>query len=70
MPQKQVLEIVPVTRSAIIASRKQIFVRNPYAADALHATIALTSQAQLFITFDGDFKGDLGKFPIVNPMES
>ena len=69
MTKENVLEIIPVTRSAIMASRKQIFEYNLYAADALHATIALASQVQLFITFDGDFRGNLHTIPILNPSD-
>lgn len=68
MTEENVLKIIPVTRSAIMASRKQIFNHNLYAADALHAAIALASQVKMFITFDSDFHGDLGLIPILNPI--
>ena len=69
MAEEKVLKIIPVTRSAIMASRKQIFDHNLYAADALHAAIALASQVKLFITFDSDFRGNLGTIPILNPLD-
>ena len=69
MTEEKKLKIIPVTRSAIMASRKQIFDYNLYAADALHATIALASQAELFITFDNDFRGYLETIPILNPID-
>ena len=70
LSEEKKLKIVPVTRSAIMASRKQIFEQNLYAADALHATTALASQTQLFITFDSDFRGNLESIPILNPADS
>ncbi|UCG00646.1 MAG: type II toxin-antitoxin system VapC family toxin [Candidatus Heimdallarchaeota archaeon] len=69
MAEEEVLKIIPVTRSAIMVSRKQIFDHNLYAADALHAAIALASQVTLFITFDSDFRGNLGIVPILNPND-
>ena len=69
MTEEKKLKIIPVTRSAIMASRKQIFNHNLYAADALHATIALASQVELFITFDRDFRGNLETIPILNPID-
>ncbi len=69
MAEEKVLKIIPVTRSAIMASRKQIFEHNLYAADALHAAIALASQVKLFITFDSDFSGNLESIPILNPID-
>ena len=69
MAEEKVLKIIPVTRSAIMASRKQIFEHNLYAADALHAAIALASQVKLFITFDSDFRGNLETIPISNPID-
>jgi predicted nucleic acid-binding protein len=69
MVEEKVLEIIPVTRSATMAARKQIFEHNLYAADALHAAIALTSQVKMFITFDSDFRGNLEVIPILSPIE-
>jgi predicted nucleic acid-binding protein len=69
MVEEKILAIIPVTRSAIMASRKQIFEYNLYAADALHAAIALASQVKLFITFDSDFRGNLENIPILNPLD-
>ncbi|MHA2174452.1 MAG: type II toxin-antitoxin system VapC family toxin [Candidatus Hodarchaeales archaeon] len=69
MAEEKVLKIIPVTRSAIMASRKQIFDHNLYAADGLHAAIALASQVKLFITFDSDFRGNLEITPILNPSD-
>ena len=69
MTEEKVLKIIPITRSAIMASRKQIFEHNLYAADALHAVIALASQVKLFITFDSDFRGNLEIIPILNPID-
>ncbi|MFX1286058.1 MAG: type II toxin-antitoxin system VapC family toxin [Promethearchaeota archaeon] len=69
MVEEKVLKIIPVTRSAIMASRKQIFDHNLYAADALHAAIALASQVKSFITFDSDFRGNLEIIPILNPVD-
>jgi predicted nucleic acid-binding protein len=70
LSQKRVLKLVSVSRSAIIASRKQIFERNLYAADALHATIAMASEVRGFITYDSDFRGNLGVVPLINPTDS
>ena len=69
MTEEKVLKIIPVTRSAIMASRKQIFEHNLYAADALHASIALASQVKSFITFDSDFRGNLETLTILNPID-
>jgi len=69
MTEEKVLKIIPVTRSAIMASRKQIFEHNLYAADALHAAIALASQVKSFITFNSDFRGNLENIPILNPID-
>ena len=53
----------------IINSRKHVFDNNLCAADALHATVAVLSQVNCFITFDGDFKVNLGDIPILNPTD-
>lgn len=70
MTEKKALVIIPVTRSAIMASRKQIFEHNLYAADALHASIASSALVKAFITFDGDFNANIGDIPIWNPTGS
>ena len=70
MNEEKILRLVPVTRSAIIASRKIIFANNLYAADAIHASIALTSQVELFISFDSDYRANLGSIPILSPLDS
>lgn len=69
MSEEKVLQIIPVSRSAVMAARKQIFEHNLYAADALHAATALASQVKLFITFDSDFRGNLEIIPILNPLD-
>lgn len=69
MSAEKQIKIIPVTRSAIMASREQIFNHNLYAADALHATIALASHVEFFITFDKDFRGNLETIPILNPID-
>ncbi|MHA2294369.1 MAG: type II toxin-antitoxin system VapC family toxin [Candidatus Hodarchaeales archaeon] len=70
MIQKRKLLLVSVTKADIIASRKQIFSKNLYAADALHATIAIDQQVNAFITYDRDFKGELGvMIPTINPSQ-
>ena len=69
MSKNKQLKLIPVTKSSIISSRKQIFKHNLYAADALHATVALASKVESFITFDRDFKGNLGTIPILNPVD-
>lgn len=69
MSSEKIMQIIPVTRSAIMASREQIFNHNLYAADVLHATIALASQVEFFITFDKDFRGNLETIPILNPID-
>ncbi len=66
MIKTNLLKFVPVTNALLVASREPIFKRNLYAADALHATTALKSHVKCFITFDSDFKSDLGKIPIIN----
>ena len=63
------LQILPITRSMIISSRKHIFTHNLYAADALHTTVAISAQVDCFLTFDGDFKLDLGNIKILNPVD-
>ncbi|WP_287588073.1 type II toxin-antitoxin system VapC family toxin [Candidatus Borrarchaeum sp.] len=67
MNQKKILTLVPVTKTAIMASRNQIFNRNLYAAEALHAVIAINSNADIFVTYDSDFRGILGTIPVINP---
>ena len=62
MTEEKVLKIIPVTRSAIMASRKQIFDHNLYAADALHTVTAQASQVKMF-------RGKLELIPIINPLE-
>ncbi len=69
MAEEKLMKIIPVTRSAIMASRRQIFEHNLYGADALHAATALASQVKLFITFDSDFRGNIELIPILNPIE-
>ena len=69
MVEENVMKLIAVTRSAIMVSRRQIFERNLYAADALHASTALASQVVLFITFDKDFRGNLATIPIINPTD-
>ncbi len=59
--------LVPVTQAALMAAKKQIFENNLYAADALHTVIAIQSNVLNFITFDSDFKGNLGTIPILSP---
>ncbi|MHA1973635.1 MAG: type II toxin-antitoxin system VapC family toxin [Candidatus Hodarchaeales archaeon] len=61
------LKIIPVSRSLIMASREQILNSNLYAADALHASVALSQRVDFFITFDSDFKANLGTIKILNP---
>jgi len=67
MVKKKVLILVPVSKSLIITSRELIFGYNLYAADALHATTALKLKTRAFISFDSDFKANLGDMPTVNP---
>ena len=67
MAKKKILVIVPVTFTHIIASRELIFASNLYAADALHAITAQRLKTKAFITFDSDFKANLGTMPIFNP---
>ena len=69
MSQKQTIQLVPITRQAIMTSRRQIFQKNLYVADALHAVIAIIMNVKAFITFDGDFKGDLNTVRLLNPSE-
>ena len=65
--QTKTLRLIPVTYGVIMATRTMIFTKNLYAADAVHAIIALNANAESFITYDKDFKGDLGGIPILNP---
>jgi len=67
--KKTTLILTPVTMAAIIAARKQIFSNNLYAADALHATVAINSQVKGFITLDKDFKANLDSIPVLNPKK-
>jgi len=69
MFKKTVLLLAPITMAAIITARKFIFSYNLYAADALHATIAINSQVKAFITYDEAFKADLDEIPILNPQK-
>lgn len=69
MTQTRSLQLVPVSRITIILSRNQIFENNLYAADALHATVAIQEGVNNFITFDRDFPGKLDLIPIINPLE-
>jgi len=69
MNESERIKILPITRSMIINSRKHVFDNNLYAADALHATVAVLSQVNYFVTFDGDFKVNLGDIPILNPND-
>ena len=70
MTETEKIVILPITRSMIIGSRRHVFDYNLYAADALHATVAVLSQVTYFITFDGDFSMKLGDIPILNPNDS
>ncbi|MGC9778422.1 MAG: type II toxin-antitoxin system VapC family toxin [Candidatus Heimdallarchaeota archaeon] len=67
MTKQKLLKLVPVTNALIVASRDVIFKYNLYAADALHSITALKSSVKAFITFDSDFKTNLGPIPILNP---
>ena len=69
MNESERIKILPISRSMIINSRKHVFDYNLYAADALHSTVAVLSQVNFFITFDGDFKVNLGDIPILNPND-
>ncbi|MFQ6125261.1 MAG: type II toxin-antitoxin system VapC family toxin [Candidatus Heimdallarchaeota archaeon] len=69
MSKKSVLQLIPITMTAIITTRKLIFSYNLFAADALHATIAINSQVNAFITYDENFKVDLDEIPILNPQK-
>lgn len=69
MVDTKVIKIIPITRAMIIRSRKHIFEYNLYAADALHATVAILSQVNYFLTFDRDFKVNLETIPILNPKD-
>ena len=69
MNESKRINILPITRSMIIGSRRHVFDNNLYAADALHATVAVLSQVNFFITFDGDFNVNLGDIPILNPND-
>ena len=69
LSKKTMLILVPVTMAAIITARRQIFSYNLYAADALHATIAINSNVNGFITYDTDFKMDLDSIPVLNPQK-
>lgn len=64
------LELVPVHLPLIIGSRPRIFSKNLYAADALHAITAIRHGVSAFVTFDKDFKGDLGKVPLLNAIDA
>ncbi|MHA1169032.1 MAG: type II toxin-antitoxin system VapC family toxin [Candidatus Hodarchaeales archaeon] len=69
MSVKNKLELIPVTQFMIIASKRRVFNDNLYAADALHATVAIISNVNSFITFDRDFKVNLGNILILNPQD-
>lgn len=68
MVKNKTLNLMSVTQALIVAARELIFTNNLYAADALHATTAMKLETQAFITFDSDFKANLGKIPVVNPL--
>ena len=70
MVKNEVLKVIPVKSITIMQSRKQVFENNLYAADALHASTAISTKVRSFITFDKDFKGNLETIHILNPMES
>ena len=61
--------IQPITRSMIIRSRRHVFNDNLYAADALHATVAILSQVKYFISFDQDFKANLENVTVLHPND-
>ena len=69
MTETDKLVILPITRSMIISSRKHVFNHNLYAADALHATVAILSHSKYFITFDRDFKTNLENVSVLYPSD-
>jgi predicted nucleic acid-binding protein len=69
LTQAGILQFIPVKSSFLMESREQIFGRNLYAADTLHAITCQFTNAKAFITFDSDFKGNLGGIPIINPNQ-
>ncbi len=69
MSQKNELILVPISKSLVMDTRKEIFERNLYGSDALHVVTAINNSAKAFITYDSDFKGNLGNIPLLYPTD-
>ncbi len=68
MTDSGALRLIPVTLKIIMNARKQIFERNLYSADVVHATVANEMGVKAFITYDRDFRMNLGEIPVLNPV--
>ena len=62
------MQLIPVKIAFLMETREQIFSKNLYAADALHAITSVATQCVAFLTFDSDFKGDIQEIPIIKSL--
>lgn len=59
---------LPVTRKSIMGSRKLIFEKNIYSADALHLFQAIDNGVNCFLTFDNTLRSRITELSVINPM--